>query len=119
MKTKKILASIAASALLLTGIAGITAQAAAGRITTRAGYTTLVNQTGQTRYGNVSLNVIRRSNGAVVKRVGAERVLSPYASVTASANGYSSTTYRFYGYGTLYRGTSVNSGSYWSGSQSY
>lgn len=106
--------SLAASALI-----GISASASGNSVEAGNGYAKLTNNSGTSRYGIVSLNVLNRSTGSTVARKGNEAVLSDHSSVTASASGYSAVTYRFVASGTLYNGTSVQSGSYWSGSDTY
>lgn len=118
-KIKKVAAGILAAVSMATCVAGMSASAAPGTFDVGNGYGTLTNTSGTARYGIVSLQVVNRATGEIVKRVGSEKLLSNYSSVTATANGYTSTTYRFTGSGTLYNGTSYHTGAYWTGTDSY
>lgn len=119
MKLKKFAIAALAAMAMATGAMGITASAAPGTVTINTSSCTLTNTSGTTRYGNVSFRVIRRSDGVQVNSASNGATLSNYASVSAGVGGYSSVNYRFEGSGSLYYGTNIQSGAYWTGYASY
>lgn len=119
VKIKKVAVGILTAVSLTTCIAGMSVSAAPGTFDVGNGYARLENTSGIDRYGIVSLQVVNRATGEIVKRVGNEKLLSNNASVTAVADGYSSAIYRFTGSGSLYYGTSYQSGAYWTATDSY
>lgn len=119
MKLKKVAVGILTAVSMATSIAGTSVNAAPGTFDVGNGYATLTNTSGTERYGIVNLQVVNRATGEIVTRAGNEKLLANYSSVTASVSGYSSTIYRFTGSGSLYNGTSYQSGAYWTGTDSY
>ena len=105
-KFKKVMIAALAAMTMATGAMGITASAEPGTVTINSSSCTLTNTSGMARYGNVN----SASNG---------KILSNYASVTATISGYSAVDYRFEGSGTLFNGTNIQSGRYWNGQAIY
>lgn len=114
MKLKKIAIAALAAMTMATGAMGITASAAPCTLSANTSGATLTNTSGSSRYGIVNYNIYKRSSDAYVTQAYNEGVLANYGSIRASKSGYSSSTYYYYASGSIYNGTNVQSGSYYS-----
>jgi hypothetical protein len=118
---RKIAAIIAAATMGVSIIGGtcMSASAANASLTINSSSATLYNTSGSTRCGTVNFIVINRATGSQVSSASDTGNISNGSSRTASKSGYSVETYRFKASATLYKGTSVNSGTLWNGTKEY